>query len=152
MQEVGRGGASMLTLEWRELYQQVVLDHYRRPRNHRRLEAPARSAEGHNPLCGDRVTIFILAGDGALRDVTFQGSGCALCVASASLMTERLRGKTDGEAGALVAAFLKWATASVETTDREGLGDLRLFEGVREFPARVKCVTLAWHAARAALA
>lgn len=136
----------MPTSERRKLYQQVVLDHYRRPRNHRRLEAPARSAEIHNVLCGDQVTVFTLAADGVLREITFQGHGCALCIASASLMTEALRGKTDDEAGDKIAAFLRLATAAGDATDREELGDLRLFEAVCEFPARVKCVTLAWRA------
>jgi nitrogen fixation NifU-like protein len=142
----------MATSEHRKLYQQVVLDHYRRPRNHRRLEAPARSVEMCNVLCGDQVTVFTLVVDGVLQEITFQGDGCALCIASASLMTEALRGKTQDEAGDKIAAFFGLATATGDATERAELGDLRLFEAVREFPARLKCVTLAWQTVQPMLA
>ncbi len=135
-----------------DLYQDAILDHYRRPRNRRRLNDADRSAEGHNPLCGDHVTVFLkLAGD-RVAEVTFEGGGCAISTASASLMTETLQGKTLAEAKELFRRFHRLITGeSRETVDAPGLGKLEVFSGVCKYPARVKCATLAWHTLDAAL-
>jgi nitrogen fixation NifU-like protein len=137
--------------ELRELYQQVILDHNRKPRNFRKLTRPTRVAAGENPLCGDRLSIEIDLEDGVVRDIAFQGSGCAISRASASLMTADLRGKTAAEAESTFERFHQMLTAA-EPSDTDALGKLAVFAGVREFPSRVKCATLAWHTARAALA
>jgi nitrogen fixation NifU-like protein len=132
-----------------DLYQETILDHSRRPRNFQRLDEANRRAEGYNPLCGDRCKVFVKESEGVIDRVTFEGAGCAISTASASLMTEALRGKTVAEAEALLERFHK-----VLTTDQpvpNDLGKLAVFAGVREFPARVKCATLAWHTLRAAL-
>ncbi len=135
-----------------DLYQEVILDHNRRPRNFHRMERATRRAEGHNPLCGDRVTIYLdLEGD-RVRDISFEGSGCAISKASASMMTESLKGKTRGEAEALFRTFHSLLTEETAAGPaEERLGKLMVFSGVREFPVRVKCATLAWHTMRAAL-
>lgn len=137
----------------RELYQEVILDHSRKPRNFRVLQH-ARCANGHNPLCGDRVSIFLdLEGD-VIREVSFQGNGCAISTASASMMTEALKGKTVEEAQRLFGLFHDLVTSREQTTAgraEEGLGKLAVFQGVREFPVRVKCATLPWHTFRAAV-
>jgi nitrogen fixation protein NifU and related proteins len=139
----------------RDLYQEVLLDHYRRPRNQGVLAAPERSATGHNPLCGDRVKVSLsLAGD-RLAEIAFEGSGCAISVAAASLMTEAVRGRTRAEVEALSQRFQELVTTdsgAATAVDDPVLGKLVIFAGVREFPSRVKCATLAWHALRAALA
>jgi nitrogen fixation protein NifU and related proteins len=135
-----------------ELYQQVILDHYRRPRNRRALPTANRTAAGHNPLCGDHVTVFLDVVDDVVRDVTFEGGGCAIATASASLMTETLRGKTLAEAQALFRQFHELITSDVRAAGAPGLGKLEVFSGVCQFPARVKCATLAWHTLDAALA
>jgi nitrogen fixation NifU-like protein len=134
----------------RDLYQEVILDHNRRPRNFRALPDANRSAEGHNPLCGDRVTVFLRVEEDRVQGISFQGSGCAISTASASLMTEALRGRTVAEAHALFNGFRHLVTkgAEVEAPD---LGKLAVFSGVREFPIRVKCATLPWHTLEAAL-
>lgn len=140
--------------ELREIYQQVVLDHYKKPRNYRRIEPCPHSAHGHNPLCGDRVTVYVQVKDGAIDDISFEGSGCAICTASASLMTESLKGKSETEAETLFQRFhhLLTAEGSKETGNGEAeLGKLQVFEGVREFPVRIKCATLPWHTFHAAL-
>lgn len=132
-----------------DLYQETILDHSKRPRNFRLLEDANLNAEGYNPLCGDRCKVFLKESNGVLDNVTFQGAGCAISTASASLMTETLKGKTIAEAEALLAKF-----HDLLTTDQPlptDLGKLAVFSGVREFPARVKCATLAWHTLRAAL-
>jgi nitrogen fixation protein NifU and related proteins len=132
-----------------DLYQETILDHSRRPRNFQLLEDANRKAEGYNPLCGDQCRVFLKVHDGVIDKVTFQGAGCAISTASASLMTEVLKGKTVGEAETLLAKF-----QDLLTTDQplpKNLGKLVVFSGVREFPARVKCATLAWHTLRAAL-
>ena len=135
-----------------DLYQQLILDHYRRPRNHRRIEQPDRSAEGNNPLCGDHVTIYLKLEGDVVKDVTFEGGGCAISTASASLMTETLKGKTLAEAKATFRRFHQLVTGEVrEVADRPGLGKLEVFSGVCQYPARVKCATLAWHTLAAAL-
>lgn len=136
----------------RDLYQEVILDHSRSPRNFRPLPAADHKAEGFNPLCGDRVTLFLRMEDGALKEVTFQGSGCAISTASASMMTEKVKGKTLDEALSLFDEFHDLVTgAKPAPGDGAGLGKLEVFTGVREFPIRVKCATLPWHALKAAL-
>lgn len=137
----------------RELYQEVILDHHKRPRNFRVLEG-ARHVEGYNPLCGDKVTVYLRMDGDVVREVSFQGSGCAISTASASLMTESLKGKTRAEALALFQAFhhLLTGTATADAPGAPDLGKLEVFSGVREFPVRVKCATLPWHTFHAALA
>jgi nitrogen fixation NifU-like protein len=136
----------------RDLYQEVILDHYKRPRNFRRIEEGARHVEGNNPLCGDRLTVYAQVEDGVVKDLSFEGSGCAISTASASLMTEALKGKTPEEAEELFRKFHELVTGDHEQSpETEGLGKLAVFAGVREFPARVKCASLAWHTVRAAL-
>ena len=142
-----------MTPELRELYQGVILDHYKKPRNYRALEA-GRTAEGYNPLCGDRINVYVKLDGDVIREVSFVGSGCAISTASASMMTESLKGKTREEAEALFRRFHELLTAEekpAETTDGPALGKLEVFSGVREFPVRVKCATLSWHTLRAAL-
>ena len=136
----------------RDLYQEVILDHNRRPRNFRKLECPDRTCEGFNPLCGDRLTVFLeLEGD-RIKEVTFEGTGCAISRASASLMTDALKGKTVADAEALFERFHEMVTADAERpADTEGLGKLAVFAGVREYPSRVKCATLSWHTLKAAV-
>ncbi len=135
----------------RELYQEVILDHYKKPRNFRTLEG-ARHVEGYNPLCGDKVTVYVKLEGDVVREVSFQGSGCAISTASASMMTESLKGKTRAEAEALFQSFHALLTGKAPTDDGvSNLGKLEVFSGVREFPVRVKCATLAWHTFHAAL-
>ena len=135
----------------RDLYQEVILDHYRKPRNFRSLADANRKAEGFNPLCGDRLTLYVKLKDGVIADATFEGSGCAISTASASLLTESIKGKTEHEAEMLFQSFRDVVTGSGETPNTD-LGKLDVLAGVREFPVRVKCATLAWHTLRAALA
>jgi nitrogen fixation NifU-like protein len=140
--------------ELRELYQQVILDHNKKPRNFRRLAHPTGSAEGFNPLCGDRVAVELDVGDdGVIRDVGFQGTGCAISRAAASIMTSEVRGKTTAEALRSFERFRAMVTGDAgRDADEAALDDrLAVFAGVREFPARVKCATLAWHTLSAAL-
>ena len=132
-----------------DLYQEVILDHNRRPRNFRALDA-GRKAEGYNPLCGDRLTVYLRVEDDVIKDATFQGSGCAISKASASLMTDVVKGKTVAEAEALFERFHRVVTAPPDATV-EDLGKLSVLAGVRQFPVRVKCATLAWYALRAAV-
>jgi nitrogen fixation protein NifU and related proteins len=139
--------------ELTELYQEVILDHNQRPRNFRALDGAARRAEGHNPMCGDRLTLFLDVQDGRVRDVAFVGSGCAISKASASMMTEAVKGKSPEEAEALFQVFHGLLTGEGTIgADDPRLGKLVVFAGVRDFPVRVKCATLAWHTLRAALA
>ena len=135
----------------RDLYQEVILDHYRKPRNFRSLADANRKAEGFNPLCGDRLTLYVKLKDGVIADATFEGSGCAISTASASLLTESIKGKTEHEAEMLFQSFRDVVTGSGETPNTD-LGKLDVLAGVREFPVRVKCATLAWHTLHAALA
>ena len=136
--------------ELRELYQQVILDHNRKPRNFRALENANRTAEGNNPLCGDRITLALRVEDGRIADAAFQGSGCAISKAAASLMTGAVIGKRPEEAEALFDRVRAMLTG--ESNGNGGdLGKLAVFAGVREFPARIKCATLAWHTLHAAL-
>ena len=131
------------------LYQEVIIDHSRKPRNFRRVAGANRTAQGHNPLCGDRITVDLKLQQDQVVDLGFQGMGCAICTASASLMTESVKGKTVEEAERLFENF-----HDLITTDKaaaESLGKLAVFSGVREYPVRAKCATLAWHTLRAAL-
>jgi nitrogen fixation NifU-like protein len=138
--------------ELRELYQETILDHHKRPRNFKKLEGANRSSEGYNPLCGDRITVYVLLEGDTVKDVAFEGSGCAICTASASVMTETVKGKTVDEIESLFGKFRDLVTGDPsETPSTEGLGKMAVFFGVREFPVRVKCATLAWHTMRAAL-
>lgn len=137
--------------EMRELYQEMILDHHRHPRNFGKLAGANRHAEGYNPLCGDHVTVYALVEGDVIRDLSFEGTGCAICMASCSLMTDALKGRTIAEAEALFGRFHDLVTDDNATADEEVLGKLAVFEGVREFPVRVKCATLPWHALRAAL-
>jgi nitrogen fixation NifU-like protein len=135
------------------LYQELILDHGRKPRNRRVMDAPTRTAEGHNPLCGDRMTLYVRLEGDVVKEVTFQGDGCAISQASTSLMTEAVRGKTLAEVEALFGRFHALVTGQApEGDDAEDLGKLRAFAGVAEFPMRVKCATLSWHTLNAALA
>jgi nitrogen fixation NifU-like protein len=136
----------------RELYQEVILDHSRNPRNHRPIDGTELKADGFNPLCGDRVTVFLRLEGDTIADVSFEGSGCAISTAAASMMTQILKGKTLDEARELFRGFHALVTgADEEPLDEERLGKLAVFGGVREFPVRVKCATLSWHTMRAAL-
>ena len=138
--------------ELRDLYQQVILDHSKRPRNFLKLQDADRTAEGHNPLCGDEITIYLKMDGDVIQDIGFQGAGCAISKASASMMTSALKGKTKAEAEALFGKFHEMVTGNRETaSDPAGLGKLEVFCGVCEFPVRVKCASLAWHTLRAAL-
>jgi nitrogen fixation NifU-like protein len=134
----------------RDLYQDVIFDHYKRPRNCGPLPGANRKADGYNPLCGDRVTLYLKIDNGIVTDVRFEGTGCAISTASASLMTEVLKGKTEAEADALFARFHGMVAGASPACVAE-LGKLAVLAGVREFPARVKCATLAWHTLHAAL-
>ena len=136
-------------LQLDELYQEVILDHNRRPRNFRPIEGGQR-AEGFNPLCGDQITVYVHVDDGVITDVSFQGSGCAISKASASMMTESVKGKTIAEASALFSRFQRMITAPPDTPPDQ-LGKLNALSGVRQFPIRVKCASLAWHTLQAAI-
>ena len=138
--------------ELRELYQSMILDHNKKPRNFARPAGANREAHGHNPLCGDKLEVFAELDQGVLRDVGFQGSGCAISRASASLMTEAVKGKTLAEVERLFEGFHRVVTSDARApVDVSALGKLEVLAGVREFPMRVKCATLAWHTLRAAL-
>jgi nitrogen fixation NifU-like protein len=132
-----------------DLYQEVILDHNRRPRNFRTI-AGATAQQGYNPLCGDRLTVYVAVAGGRIADVAFEGSGCAISKASASLMTEALKGRTVDEARALFERFQAMVTSPLGS-DVPELGKLAALAGVREFPTRVKCASLAWHTVKAAL-
>lgn len=137
--------------ELRDLYQDVILDHYRKPHNFGRPAAANRDAEGVNPLCGDHLHLFLKVTDGVIEDARFEGSGCAISTASASLMTDALKGRTVQQAHALYDAVHALLTTGADVPAASALGKLRVLSGVREFPARVKCATLAWHTLQAAL-
>lgn len=132
-----------------ELYQEIILDHSKRPRNRGHLENATAAAEGFNPLCGDKLTLELKLDGDVIQDARFVGSGCAISTASASLMTEVLKGRTKQEAEKLFSRFHQLLTS--DSADGADLGKLAVFSGVREFPARVKCATLAWHTLKAAL-
>lgn len=138
--------------ELRDLYQEVILDHNKRPRNYGELADASHSSQGHNPLCGDRLTLYLKVEGERITGVSFVGSGCAISKASASLMTDAVRGKSLDEATALFEHVQRMVTAPLEApVDEESLGKLAVLSGVREFPSRVKCASLAWHTLRAAL-
>jgi nitrogen fixation protein NifU and related proteins len=133
------------------LYQDLILDHNRAPRNYRVMEDANRRVEGNNPLCGDRLTVSLRMEGDRIEDAAFQGSGCAISRASASLMTAAVKGKTRGEAEDLFHRFHQLVTGSLGTTEAQSLGKLAAFAGVAEYPVRIKCASLSWHALRAAL-
>ena len=138
--------------ELRELYQEMILDHYKKPRGRHALEGANHDAEGYNPLCGDRVTVYLIVKGDTIEDVAFEGSGCAICTASSSVMTEALKGKTVFEAETLFKKFHDLVTCAPDAKpDTDGLGKLAIFAGVREYPIRIKCATLPWHTLQAAL-
>ncbi len=135
-----------------DLYQQVIIEHNRSPRNFRVLPDATGTAEGNNPLCGDQITLYVRVADGVVADVGFQGKGCAISQASASLMTGAVKGRTVAEAERLFRAFHAMVMSDpTKTPDTGALGKLAAFAGVRQFPARVKCANLAWHTLHAAL-
>ena len=139
--------------ELSDLYQELILDHNRRPRNFGTVDHPSRVAHGHNPLCGDKVTVSVALDGRRIADVRFEGSGCAISKASASLMTDAVKGRSIEDAEDLFQRFHRMVTAPMESPiDDDTLGKLLVFSGVREFPVRVKCASLAWHTLRAALA
>jgi nitrogen fixation protein NifU and related proteins len=135
----------------RELYQQVILDHNKSPRNFREMSNPTSRVEGYNPLCGDHYTIFLQVDGDMIKDLSFTGSGCAISKASASVMSSTLKGKSMEDASRLFDTFHKLVTGDTSGLDAADLGRLAAFSGVSEFPARVKCATLAWHTLRTAL-
>jgi len=134
---------------WDDLYLEVILDHNKNPRNNHKLEKHTHHADGHNPLCGDRVSINILMDGETVKDVSFTGSGCAISTASASILTETIKNKNRTEIKNLFKDFHNLVTSEKEVENK--LGKLAIFEGVKKYPARVKCATLSWHALMAAL-
>ena len=136
-----------------ELYQEVILDHNKSPRNFREMADANRRSEGYNPVCGDHVTVYVNLADGVIRDISFKGSGCAISKASASMMTTELKGKSEAEAEKVFDSVHKMLTGDmgVDESDYERLGKLKILSGVCKFPARVKCASLAWHTVNAAL-
>jgi nitrogen fixation NifU-like protein len=140
-------------MDLRELYQELILDHSRKPRNFRALEGANRRAEGHNPLCGDRATVYLRVEDDVVRDVSFEGSGCSISTASASMMTDALKGRPLADVRALFERFHELVTADPSQAAQAAaeLGKLAVFAGVHEFPMRVKCASLPWHTMKAAL-
>jgi nitrogen fixation NifU-like protein len=134
----------------RDLYQEVIFDHYKKPRNHHALAGANHVAHGHNRLCGDQLTVYLQVEGNTIRDLSFEGAGCAISTASASLMTDALKGKNIDEVARLFEAFHHMVTHDDDEPD-PALGKLEVLAGVREFPARVKCATLAWHTLQAAL-
>ncbi len=138
--------------ELNDLYQEVILDHNKNPRNFRAIENATQTADGNNPLCGDALRIYVEMEDDKVKDVAFKGSGCAISKASASMMTQTVKGKTKEEAEILFNEFHKMVTGELDIeTDENHLGKLKIFSGVLEFPARVKCASLSWHTLHAAL-
>jgi nitrogen fixation protein NifU and related proteins len=138
--------------ELSELYQQVILDHNKKPRNFQKLENANRVSEGFNPLCGDQLTVYMLMEEGVVSDLSFVGTGCAISKAAASMMTQAVKGKTREEAQALFDEFHRMVTGELdEEAEENHLGRLKIFAGVRDYPARVKCASLPWHTMHAAL-
>ncbi|HRI45473.1 MAG: SUF system NifU family Fe-S cluster assembly protein [Ignavibacteriaceae bacterium] len=138
--------------ELRELYQQVILDHNKSPRNYKKLETATNSSEGKNPLCGDHIHLYVKMNNDVVEDISFEGNGCAISKSSASLMTSIVKGKTKAEAEQLFEKFHDLVTGKIsEDEDLTDLGKLAVFQGVREFPVRVKCASLAWHTLHSAL-
>jgi len=138
--------------ELNDLYQEVILDHNRRPRNFKALADANRTAKGHNPLCGDKLTLYVRVEGDRIADISFEGSGCAISKASASLMTDAVKGQSVADADALFDRFHAMVKTPIDQpVDEDALGKLAVFSGVREFPMRVKCASLAWHTLHAAL-
>ena len=137
--------------ELRDLYQEVILDHNRNPHNFRELDGADRHADGHNPLCGDRLAVYVNLDGEKIVDVSFIGSGCAISKASASLMTDAIKGRTVAEARALFGRFHAMITDDADSPPPDGVGKLAVLAGVRDYPTRVKCASLAWHTLRAAV-
>jgi nitrogen fixation protein NifU and related proteins len=137
-------------MDLNDLYQEVILDHNRRPRNFRTIEPASHHAEGHNPLCGDRLSLYLQVTDGSIADVAFQGSGCAISKASASLMTDAVKGQSVETVLRMFEQFHRMVTTPPDQPV-EGMGKLSALAGVREFPVRVKCASLAWHTLKAAI-
>ena len=137
--------------ELRELYQEVIFDHNRNPRNFREMEDANRTVEGFNPLCGDRLTLYLKIEDGVIKDASFQGNGCAISTASVSLMTEIIKDMTEEEANQQFEMFHAITTGKDESVNLEAIGKLAVLAGVSDYPSRVKCATLAWHTMQAAL-
>jgi nitrogen fixation NifU-like protein len=138
--------------ELSDLYQEVILDHNKNPRNFREIENPDKTADGNNPLCGDALRVYLTMENDKVKDVAFKGSGCAISKASASMMTQAVKGKTKEEADTMFAEFRRMVTGDMDADAEENsLGKLKIFAGVREFPARVKCASLSWHTVHAAL-
>jgi nitrogen fixation NifU-like protein len=138
--------------ELSELYQQVILDHNKKPRNFRKLETANHTAEGYNPLCGDHLTVYLDVENDAVKEIAFEGSGCAISKAAASMMTQAVKGKSKEQAEELFNEFHSMVTGELdEENEKNSLGNLKIFAGVREFPVRVKCATLPWHTMHAAL-
>lgn len=134
-----------------DLYREIVMEHNWKPRNFRKLEGATHQGEGFNPLCGDKITLYLDSAGGVIDDIGFEGSGCAISRASASMMTEALKGKTAAEARQIFDAFRQMLTNPGEEYDADTLGDLEVLSGVSEFPIRIKCATLAWHTLKATL-
>ena len=134
-----------------ELYQEILLEHNSKPRNFRKLEQATQSAEGYNPLCGDRITLYLSLEDGVISDVAFQGSGCAISRASASMLTQSIKGQSIAKAREIFEAFHQMLTEPGAELDYDVLGDLETLSGVVAFPTRIKCAVLAWHTMQAAL-
>ena len=138
--------------ELSELYQEVILDHNKKPRNFRKLESASNTAEGYNPLCGDHLTVYLDLEDDEVKEISFEGTGCAISKASASMMTQAVKGKKKEQAERLFNEFHSMVTGELdEETQENKLGNLKIFAGVRDFPVRVKCATLPWHTLHAAL-
>jgi nitrogen fixation protein NifU and related proteins len=137
--------------ELKELYQQVILDHNKSPRNFKKLDNASHFAEGYNPLCGDKIDVYLIVENGTVKDISFLGSGCAISKASASLMSSIVKGKRIEDAEDLFHKFQNLITGKTENPDLDELGKLAIFAGVREFPMRVKCASLAWHTMASAL-
>ena len=136
----------------RDLYQDAILDHYKKPHNFRKLEHANRQADGFNPLCGDKLSVYLQVENGIVMDIGFIGTGCAIATASASIMTESLIGKTEAEAKTMFERFHRLVTDQSKIgSDSAAMGQLEIFSGLREYPVRARCATLAWHAMRAAL-
>ena len=138
--------------ELSDLYQEILLEHNSKPRNFRKVDEPSRTAEGFNPLCGDQITLYLKLAHGVIEDVGFQGTGCAISRASASMMTQSIKGKSLAEADEIFEAFHQMITDPDAGIDYEALGDLETLAGVNEYPTRIKCAILAWHTMRSALA
>lgn len=137
--------------EMRELYQQVILDHNKNPRNFKKIDGAERQAEGYNPLCGDEIQVYLELDGDVIKDISFQGKGCAISTASGSMMTSQLKGKTLSEALNYFEKFHDMVTGEPNTPAPKEIGKLKIFSGVCEYPARVKCASLAWHTLKAAI-